>query len=178
MNKEILKIFPKQTVIYLRHLSGRIGKDEKELYAFAYIILLKCRKKFNGDEKLFYRYLNTSIKHSLINSYRKKNISFTSLNENIEDFGYEQPFNDEINDFRKFVKKNCSPQAHFILKMCLDQPLKMRLYCHRNRNSTKSEVLLMLTYLQKNHSNIFRTVSNGRKYIRELKNARHRYNSL
>ena len=174
----IYKVLPPLTVNYLRCLSKQSGKPEKDFYSLAYLVMLKCRDNFKGDEKYFPKYLNKSIRYYIINQSKRKQITFTSLDEDIENYGYNQPFNDEVNDFRIFVKKKCSTRANLLLKMFLDQPAKMRLYCQKHRKESKSNLLLMFQFLKHEYPQKLGSTIVCRKLVQELKNAKRQYDSL
>lgn len=168
--KTIYNIFPRKTISYIRHLCVKTGKNETDFYSIAYIIMRKCLKKYDGDSKLFYQYLNKAIRNNVLTSTRRKRVkTIVSEREELENLGYNQPFNDEVVDFKNFVRQHCHNGASNILKTVLDQPKEMKLYCYRNKQKSGDDVNLMLSYIKKD-------VRNYRRSFEELKNAREQYN--
>lgn len=167
----MINFLPKQTFVLINRLCIVKQYKREDLLYIAYATMQSCRKHYNGPEDDFYKYLNKSLLNKIKNVKRKKEIIISSIKEDIEDYGYEQPNNVELHDFRKFVNKRCSVKAQEFLNFYLDQPNKIRLYSlHYIKNNRKLGPNIIFDYMK-----VCRATR--KKILAELINAKREYDS-
>ena len=162
---------PKQTLGLVNRLCIITKYTKEDLLYLAYVIMQGCRKQYVGDKNDFYKYLNRSICNKIRNRKRKKNIAIVKIKDDIEDYGYEQPNNVDVQDFRNFVQKRCSIKTNEFLNFYLDQPQQIRLYSYKHiKKKRKLGANIIFDYM-----GLCRATR--KKIIMELVNAKREYDS-
>lgn len=162
---------PKQTLGLVNKLCVVTKYTKEDLLYFAYVTMQSCRKQYVGEKVDFHKYLNRSICNKIRNAKRKKNIAIVKIKDDIQDYGYEQPNNVDVCDFRNFVQKRCSKKANEFLNFYLDQPRQIRLYSHKYIKANRK----LGTNIIFDYMGLCR--ASRKKIITELRNAKREYDS-
>lgn len=170
-------IFKPKTIKFVKSLSQKYYIPEKDLYTIAFIVKKKCEQCFQGSDFQFLLYFHKALQNEIISALRKKEIETVDIDGDIEQFGYTQAYNDEYNDIKNFVNKNCDDnRAKKIFNLYLDQPKLFRYYCIQQRNRTQSEAQLITEYLLQ-HEKIYISQGVFNQMKEKLKDVKRKYDN-